>query len=316
MKQRRFLTIIIALVCAGVGYAQQFETFKPVPAELRTPAEKQGKVETFLYTVKIDGKKVTKHARVYVPYGYDKNDKSTRYNVVYLIHGGGDNSTSFFADPRSPLPLTNVLDHLIASGKMKPVLVVTPTFYVDDENIGANRMEDATRQTRDFHLELEKYLIPSVEKAYNTYFKGKGSKAVSASREHRAFGGFSMGSLCTWYQLLYGVNAVSRFIPLSGDLWLFDADGTKKDMTYAAKYLNDQLAATPYANSFKVYAYTGTDDIAYQPETSLIQALCANAPLFHYGENGNLTFSVKTGGKHYYGDINEYLYVALPKLWQ
>lgn len=290
---------------------------KPVPRELFQPAQKQGRLETFYYNAVRNGKTLKKRAQVYVPYGYNKKDRKTKYNVVYLMHGGGDNSTSFFRDPRSPLPLTNVLDHLIQDGKMKPVLVVTPTFYPDDENIGANRMEDAIALTRDFHKELQNELIPSVEKAYNTYLNGKDSAAVTASREHRAYGGFSMGALSTWFQLAYGVSAVKHFIPLSGDLWVYDAEGKKQDSDTAARWINNQLAATSFANDFQVYGYTGTDDVAGNPQKNLIRSLISSAPLFHYDTpDANLRFSMKQKGKHYYGDINEYLYYCLPLIWK
>lgn len=293
------------------------EDIKSVPRELFQPAAKQGRVETFYYKVVRNGKTLKKRALVYVPYGYDKKDRKTRYNVVYLMHGGGDNSTSFFRDHRSPLPLTNVLDHLIAGGKMKPVIVVTPTFYLDDENIGANRMEDAIALTRNFHKELQNELIPKVEKAYNTYLTGKDSTAVTATREHRAYGGFSMGALSTWFQLAYGVNAVKYFIPLSGDLWVYDADGKKQDSDMAARWLNGQLAATAFANDFMVYGYTGTDDVAGNPQKNLVRSLSTVAPLFRYDtKDANLRFAMKQNGKHYYGDINEYLYYALPLIWK
>lgn len=296
------------------NYEASIEKVQPVPRELFQPAAKQGRVETFYYDVVYKGEKIKKHARVYVPYGYTKKQK---YNVVYLMHGGGDNSTSFFADPRSPLPLTNVLDHLIANGEMKPVLVVTPTFYPDDENIGKNRMDDAITLTRDFHKELQNYLIPAVENKYSTYLEGKDSVAVSKSRQHRAFGGFSMGALCTWFQLAHGISAVRNFLPLSGDLWVYDAQGKKQDSDTAARWMNEQVAHTPFANDFMVYAYTGTDDIAGTPEKNFVGSLNSQAPLFRYDQSSaNTFFSMKQGGKHYYGDINEYLYFALPKLWK
>lgn len=287
-----------------------------VPHSVYGPAARRGKVETFHYTtVDRDGKPLKKRARVYTPYSYKKGDKSTRYNVLYLMHGGGDNSTSFCADPRSPLPLTNVLDHLIADGTLRPLIVVMPTFYPDDENIGTNGMGDAIAMTRDFHRELRRDLIPAVETAYNTYLEGRDSVAVTASRGHRAFGGFSMGALATWYQLAYDNGAVRHYLPLSGDLWTYDPDGTRQPCETSARWLEDRLKGTPWADDFYVYAYTGTDDIAGEPEKNLIRALDSQTSLFRYrGKNPNVEFYMKPGGKHYYGDINAYLYQALPTL--
>lgn len=290
----------------------------PIPDEIRQPAAKQGKIETFFYSAHTkDGRVIKKHARVYLPYGYKAKDKKTKYDVLYLMHGGGDNSTSFLTPPQDWLPLRYVLDHLIGEGKMRPVIVVTPTFYDDDENIGENPMDDAVIRTRDFHVELQNDLIPAVETAYNTYLEGKDSLAITRSREHRAYGGFSMGALSTWNQLAYGVNAVKYFIPLSGDLWVFDENGKQKDAKGVAQWLNAQLENSPFVNDFEVYGYTGTKDIAYSPEKSLVEALHLYAPVFRYDcPDANLRFSVRQEGQHYYGDINQYLYWALPLIYK
>lgn len=284
---------------------------------LRKPAAQQGTIEVFNYTAHRDGKTLQKHARVYLPYGYNAKKKKVKYDVLYLMHGGGDNSTSFLTPPHDWLALRDVLDNLIGDGKMKPVIVVTPTFYDDDENIGANRMGDAVRLTRDFHIELQNDLIPTVEKAYNTYLGGKDSIAVTRSREHRAFGGFSMGALCTWYQLAYSVNAAKYYIPLSGDIWVYDNDGNKLDAKVAAEWITSQLQSSAFADDFEVYGYTGTDDIAGTPMKNVIEALKSCAPVFRMGTpDANLRFQMKEGGKHYYGDINEYLYQALPLIYK
>lgn len=289
----------------------------PMPDEIRKPAAQQGKIETFNYMAHArDGKLIKKHARVYLPYGYKAKDKKTKYDVLYLMHGGGDNSTSFLTPPQDWVRLCDVLDHLIAEGKMRPIIVVTPTFYDDDENIGNNPMDDAILRTRDFHIELQNDLIPAVETTYNTYLQGKDSLAITQSREHRAYGGFSMGALSTWNQLAYGVNAVKYFIPLSGDLWIFNDKGERQDAKAAALWLNSQLEKSPFVNDFEVYGYTGTKDIAGNPQKGLVEALSLYAPVFRYDRpDANLRFSMRQDGQHFYGDINQYLYWALPLIY-
>lgn len=312
-------------VVDAFDYEATVQDIKPIPDYIRQPAGKQGKIEVFSYTSSRHGVKMLKKARVYLPYGYNAKDKKKKYNVLYLMHGGGDNTTSFLTPPKDWLPLRNVLDHLIAEGKMEPVIVVAPTFYDDDENKGANRMNDAIAMTRDFHKELQDDLIPTVENAYRTHLAGKDSAAVTASRDHRAFGGFSMGALATWYQLAYGISAVKYFIPLSGDCWVYDAKGEKQSADIAADWLNEMIDRTPFRDDFMVYAYSGTKDIAGNPEKALVKALNAHAPLFRYDStaaggtampDANLTFAMKQGGEHYYGDVNQYLYYALPLLFK
>lgn len=321
-KPSGFMADGIALKVWKVRDAFNFEStigdIKPIPDEVRKANAKQGKIEEFKYTAHTtDGRTIKKHARVYTPYGYNAKDKKTKYDVLYLMHGGGDKTTSFLTPPQNWLPLRNILDNLIAEGKMRPIIVVCPTFYDDDENIGQNAMNDAIARTRDFHIELQNDLIPTVEKKYNTYLEGTDSVAVTKSRDHRTYGGFSMGALSTWYQLAYGVNAVKRFIPLSGDIWAYNEKGEKQDAKFAAEWMNSMLEKTPFANDFEVYGYTGTKDIAGNPEKATVEALHNYAPLFRYATpDANLHFSMKKDGEHFYGHINEYLYYALPILYK
>ncbi|MCQ2228286.1 MAG: hypothetical protein MJZ13_00895 [Bacteroidales bacterium] len=314
---RRYADAVLQYEHSPILYAQDMQL---PPAACYKPSKKQGKIETFYYNVERDGKQWQKRAQVYLPYGYKAKDKKTRYNVLYLMHGGGDNTTSFLTPPSDWLQLRDVLDNLLSEKKMAPFIVVCPTFYDDDQNIGANKMEDAIRLTTEYHNELQDFLIPAVEKAYNTYLEGTDVTAIEATRKHRAYGGFSMGALSTWNQLAYGINAVATFLPLSGDMWLFNEAGQKLSLDHAARFLNAQVAASKYADDFRVLGYSGSDDIAGTPEMTLMQALHTQAPLFHFGEPGakgvNLSFGMKKGGRHYYGHINEYLYYALPLIWR
>jgi len=323
--KKTFYSVIAALLVsassfaqtAGADFASTIKAIQPIPDAIRQPASKQGKIEEFTYTAHSNGKTLKKHARVYLPYNYNANDKKTKYDVLYLMHGGGDKTTSFLTPPQDWLPLRQVLDHLIAEGKMRPIIVVTPTFYDDDENIGSNGMNDGIARTRNFHTELQNDLIPTVEKAYNTYLEGTDSIAITRTRDHRAYGGFSMGALSTWFQLAYGVNAVKTFIPLSGDLWVYNDKGERQDSKFAAEWINAQLASTPFAKDFEVYGYTGTKDIAGNPQKNLVEALSKYAPLFRYNTpDANLRFEMKEGGEHFYGHINEYLYWALPVIYK
>jgi S-formylglutathione hydrolase FrmB len=59
-----------------------------------------------------------RYLQVYLPNGYDPND-TTRYPVLYFLHGAGGNQTSY------PF-LIQVLDTLISDGTIKPVIVVKP----------------------------------------------------------------------------------------------------------------------------------------------------------------------------------------------
>lgn len=101
---------------------------------------------------------------VYLPAGYDSTGGA--YPVLYLLHGsGGDEHGWDVAFP--------VLDSLIASGAVPPLVAVAPasgtSWWVD----GREPFESAFLSD----------LIPEIERRY----------AVSPRREHRWLAGYSMG---------------------------------------------------------------------------------------------------------------------------
>jgi enterochelin esterase-like enzyme len=68
---------------------------------------------------------VLKQARrrmyVYLPPDYKENS-TTKYPVLYLLHGGGGDEDAWTTMGRAPI----ILDNLLAAGKMKPMIVVMP----------------------------------------------------------------------------------------------------------------------------------------------------------------------------------------------
>ncbi|MCM1490994.1 MAG: glycosyl hydrolase 53 family protein [Muribaculum sp.] len=320
---KRALTLIFLLATGMISlHAQKdIKTAKVanIPKEYSNEATQKGVIDTLKYQATYNGKTIEKEAIVYLPYGYDAGDKDKRYNVLYLAHGGGDNPESFFSTKRTPYPLNQVADHLIAEGKMDPMIIVSASYY-PPKNTGASKdMDNTIANVRDFNKEVRSSLIPAVGKKYNTYLRSFDDGAITASRSHRAFGGFSMGALSTWYQLAFDPDAFSQYIPLSGDLWIYDENGNKKSAAEAAKWLNSQIASTPYrGKDLNILAYSGTKDIAYEPELGLIKSIDTDAPLLEYSDDfdkGNIHFSVLPNGVHTYEYISQYLMDAMPRLW-
>ena len=66
-----------------------------------------------------------RHIFIYTPPGYDA-DTSTRYPVLYLQHGGGEDERVWIEMGRTNV----ILDNLIAAGKAKPMIVVMETSAV------------------------------------------------------------------------------------------------------------------------------------------------------------------------------------------
>jgi len=113
---------------------------------------------------------------IYFPPGYDS--AKTRYPVMYLLHGGGDDDGGWVAIGRAHL----ILDNLIAQGKGKPMIVVMPSIWALDPPVPADR-RDANNAL--FAKLLLQDVIPYVEKNYRAL----------ASPEGRAFGGLSFPNI-------------------------------------------------------------------------------------------------------------------------
>ncbi len=91
------------------GDGPQYYDVKPVP---------HGLVQVLTYESKSAG--ATRQAWVYTPPGYMKS--SSRYPVLYLLHGGGDLDPGWTLTGRAPI----ILDNLIADKKAVPMIVVMP----------------------------------------------------------------------------------------------------------------------------------------------------------------------------------------------
>lgn len=86
--------------------------------------------------------------------------------------------------------MKNVFDNLIEKGDIKPVIMVLATFCNEnsDRDFGGSIME-----LRAFHQDFENALMPAVEGKYHTYAQSTAEEDLKASRDHRAFAGFSLG---------------------------------------------------------------------------------------------------------------------------
>lgn len=162
----------------------------------RAECAQQGTIEKIEYKTKAyatDGREVTKSAYVYLPYGYSENE---RYDILYLLHGTGDDESYWLID--NPENKT-MIDNLIFYGVIRPLLIVTPTFYVEGDC--ANDLDPLTYS---FNEELRNDLMPAVEGKYSTYAERCDAAAFTESRSHRAFAGLSRGAVTTLHSAFCG----------------------------------------------------------------------------------------------------------------
>ena len=312
----------LALLCvscvsggSGASTRKSFpdNAFKEVPREYFNVCDKGGVVKSFKYKTRDNqtpgSPDFRKSALVYLPYGYDEKDDSTRYNVLYLMHGGGDSPAWYFGGEGQNTRLKNIIDHLIANGEMKPVIICALSYYTEYSN-------DATKNCIDYHYELVKDVIPVFEKQYHTYARGDVSqKSLDESRWHRAFGGFSMGACATWSVFEFCLGEMGYFIPMSGDCW---AKG-RGNSVESAKHLAETVAKNgKTAKDFYIYSGCGRNDVAEPNMTPMINEMKKYPDTFIYCDNfadGNLYQCIYEQGGHDINSVMRVMYNGLPKLF-
>lgn len=184
------------------GSAQIPQELAEIPSEYYSAADEQGTLVELLYdtyesfSYEEETQPLQKRAIVYLPYGYTDEEN---YNIVYLMHGGWSNETTNLGTPSAPSSFKNVIDNAIQSGAFAPLIIVCPTYNNTNENgQDSDNYSLALQLTRNYHNELINDLIPAVEGRYSGYAESASAQDLIAARDHRAFMGFSMGSVTTW----------------------------------------------------------------------------------------------------------------------
>jgi len=171
-----------------------------------------------------------RHIYVYTPPGYEAST-STRYPVLYLQHGGGENETVWIKMGRANL----ILDNLLAEGNVKPMIVVMESSTVggagmpgpgmggprrDNAPAGAGTNATGTNSAparggrggrggfnfSAFEHLLVEDLIPWVDGNYRTL----------SDQPHRAMAGLSMGGMQTHNITLAHLDKFSHIGIFSG----------------------------------------------------------------------------------------------------
>jgi enterochelin esterase-like enzyme len=113
---------------------------------------------------------------VYTPPGYSKDRK---YPVLYLLHGIGGDETEWqrLCHPE------NILDNLLADGKIQPMIVVMPNGRAQVNDRAEGNVYASAPAFAAFEGDLLNDVIPAIEAKYSVY----------TDRGHRALAGLSMG---------------------------------------------------------------------------------------------------------------------------
>ncbi len=175
-----------------VGFAR-FQVPSFVDSVEASEADK-GKVEDVYYDTKhyaTNEAPIQKRAQVYLPPHYDS---SKPYNILYLLHGTGDDEIYWLTTNHQNKVM---LDNLINMKAINPLIVVTPTWYVGDDCA-----DDLDQLTWSFKKELRNDLMPAIESKYSTFTGGAvDPNAFASTRDHRAFAGLSRGAVTTYHSV-------------------------------------------------------------------------------------------------------------------
>lgn len=303
----------LMLVCALPTQEESIMS-KTIPAELeyipdsyQQPAGHPGTLEKLTYdtwesfSYEERSQRLTKEAWVYVPYGYDESKK---YNIMYLSHGGWSNETTIMGTDTDPHAFKHIVDHAIEDGKMQPILIVLPTYNnTSPQDSGDYGL--ALRLTDNFHNELLNDLMPAAEGKYSTYAEDTTPEGFAASRDHRGFGGFSMGSVNTWRTFQYCLDYFRYFMPMSGSG--YDGQTAAEIVEQSGHKRSD----------FFIYAMSGTADFAYSAFKHQIDSMTQTDTftMADSEDEGNLAFREREGYAHDGRASNEYTYNGLLFFW-
>jgi enterochelin esterase-like enzyme len=159
-----------------------------------------GQIRQNLYFSKITN--AWRRCFVYTPPDYDKNTTS-RYPVLYLQHGSGEDETGWASQGKANL----ILDNLIAEKKAVPMIIVMDKGYATKPNQappqgGAAPARGAGGMSA-FEEVMIKEIIPMIDASFRTI----------SDRENRAMAGLSMGANQT---IQITMNNLDKFSHIGG----------------------------------------------------------------------------------------------------
>lgn len=194
----------------GTRHASAVEVPEPGSTYYSIQDVPHGQVREVWYHSKVTAS--WRHALVYLPPGYDA-DTRTRYPVLYLQHGGGEDETGWVRQGNANF----ILDNLIAAREAKPMIVVMAYGYalragqsLDDltgKPFGSPEMRQAMQDMAStFEDDVTQALIPFIDKTFRT----------RADRDNRAMAGLSMGGMQTFHITLRHLDLFSHIGGFSG----------------------------------------------------------------------------------------------------
>lgn len=180
---------VVASSCEGQSLPIPPVGFDPVREGIA-----RGKVETVEYDSPSVGTR--RKMVVYTPPGMGKDRKLP---VLYLLHGIGGTEREWLDGGRANV----ILDHLLAVGKIQPMIVVRPNGRVQANPRAEGDVFRSAPAFGVFDHDLFGMILPFIEAKY----------PVLGNRDHRALAGLSMGG---GQSLNFGLTNPERFAWVGG----------------------------------------------------------------------------------------------------
>ena len=224
--------------------------------DLWKPSKYQGEIVKIQYhTHWYSGNSATPFKKpicIYVPYGYDPLQD---YDVMVLLPGMDMPYSCYlsraqrYSQKLYSVYFKNVLDNLIASKQIKPLILVTLPYYGATIE-GHPVMElDGNQLIHELRYDLLPYMIQN----YSTYAKGTDSLSIANARDHFGIFGFSYTSIMIPKYIMPNCLDLFSWFGASSVFW--------SDLNKAIPEINELQKKYPI-NYF--YIGSGDSDNAYQ----------------------------------------------------
>ena len=285
-----------------------------------------GKVEYVWYPSSMNGMK-QRRMTVYTPAVYDEMPQDS-FPVLYLLHGSGGDETSWTGIGRA----AQILDNMIASGAIPPIIVIMPNGNV---HLDAAPGESPYQDSEPMGINI-KSMLGKIEHAFVPEVVGYAEQhyRIRQSRAARAIAGLSLGGLHTIY---ISANSPRTF----GYVGLFSAQTTNMISTLEAKTLERlRSAALDLLNKVGIRPAERLDDFShidvYEDFEEKLAEQFEAKPYLYYIAVGDEDFVLKlnddfrrkldnnnypyvyhpTDGGHTWENWRKYLVDFLPRLFK
>ncbi|MFH0758736.1 MAG: alpha/beta hydrolase-fold protein [Bacteroidota bacterium] len=217
------------------------------------------------------GNNMNRRITVYTPPGYETS--SGKYPVLYLLHGAGGDEEAWMELGRA----SQIMDNLIAQGKVKPMIVVMPN---------GNVIQDAAPGEGTQGYYKPQFMVPkTMDGTYEETFMDivnfiEKSYRVNPKKESRAVAGLSMGG----YHALH----ISRYYPNTFDyVGLFSAAIMPSQDNSSKVYADfDGTLKKQMENGYRLYWIgCGKTDFLHKNNVEFMSKLDAMGMKYTYRES-------------------------------